>query len=408
MDLSVIIDFQGVVLIKSVKLNEEKLYNMRKIKVETNIILENIDTKGEKREYKIYDYFKEQPTFLVSIISAMVIVVSFILNSALYASTCTYLNNWGFDSHSMNINTTGKTLIFAVESIGFFSTCFLQQVLKATYIQYLHDIEESVKIGILCDEIKKNIKGKNIVKSKEKKRIIVNVFNKDRELLEEENAIEYLKNMKKKMKKEPKKKLQQTLIIVCFFMLLLWIPMLIMIEPTVYIFVVILFAGLVTVIYTVLAYIKDYLIKKCKRKRLIKEEIEKREEPIAVFLNEKEKQEVEYPLDKVAKLKFKEFFHDEGIASLSVFAITCIAILFVWLYSIGNIQNDNLYPITSIDETTYVILYENDDYYYLEKAEICEDTLQVEISIQRVIKKDDIEYEIKKFENVKKLRADME
>lgn len=49
------------------------------------------EQEKQQKQYTLYNYLIKQPTLMVSIISAFILIITFIFNSVLYVSTCNYL-----------------------------------------------------------------------------------------------------------------------------------------------------------------------------------------------------------------------------------------------------------------------------------------------------------------------------
>ena len=361
-----------------------------------------IDNKNEeldKREdCKVFDYLSKHPTVLISIISACVIVISFILNSVNYMKVVKYLQSWGINADAVNIDNWNEIYQLAGISILILLNVVFMQIMSTTLDKHLRNI----KIILIYEEVEKKLK-KSIKKINKNMQLL-----KEKMDLEQQKALDEANKTLKFIEDEKKKKVGGfrrsvilTSIIVGFFSIIASIYMFILIEPNLSWGYIILFSFILVFSNVFLLPITNYWNEKRKKRREIKFDkiIEESANGRFDFL-EKESDD-EYILDKLLDLKLREVFSDKRIRDILIILAVWISITFVFLYFMDSYSwsNQTILPIVHEEDKCYAIIYANNDFYYLEEVEIKGEKIDVHLTKQKLISKDGVEYQVYTFEN---------
>ena len=91
----------------------------------------------------IYYYLKEHPGFFTALIPALVAVIAFVLNAAVYRRISTYLSFWGFNAENVQIELENQIYILALVFVFIIAmagvSLFLNQTLNA-FQKYENDL----------------------------------------------------------------------------------------------------------------------------------------------------------------------------------------------------------------------------------------------------------------------------
>ena len=380
--------------------------------IKNEIVTNKIEAKKKEDDYTLYNYLIEHPTLLVSIISAFVIIITFIFNCVIYVSTCNYLKYWGINVEFVNINTSNKIYLLAIMSVYYFVSCILQQFLMLSFEKYTFDMEDVFIAKSWEIELKRLIQKNGICKSickkflkccsAEKTQLDKLKIEIDMHSYQFNEALELLKDRKKNTKKKCKKKIWPSLLIVMVILVIIFCILFLTVISNINIPLALLVSGFGACAIISCSYFSNFWLHKRKRikeiRRAIREKIEKSDYSI-IFKGVKND---EYPLKKLLNLQFREFFNNSGMATFVYMAVTLVFCMFLILYPVAtkSTEDKKLFQIVYEDEAAYAIIYANDNFYYLEEVSEDGDVLTVYKSKQRVLKKDDISYMVKEFKIV--------
>ena len=373
------------------------------------------------QEYSIYNYLKSTPSILIALISAFVAFITFIARVASMNMMKTALSFWKFDLSYINYNNT--SLWFSALAL------FLYSLMSGLILLWYQRCEKSMipskKVIYICKYLIKNVG----IKAKK-------THNSDEENQYNDHIVK-VKSVMKKMKSEHRKftllSIIPTLVLISFinFLYLSATSKLSGFKYWIFLLIIIVFH---------MAYLKLLSIifnNKELSKRKIKDICESDSfEKIDRILNQVN--ETDHPLMVLFSDGIRSFF--DNIALILCILLIVLNSISVCTSSFISTKKDtwksDVYRIVNLEEKNYVILLQDGDQYYLERAEIVTkeenveeselselntvtDEVQEEIkdenkekSIlyiyldeQRVIASDDISYTQYKFDDIVKVES---
>lgn len=348
-------------------------------------------------EYSLLHYFQNQPAIAIAFVSGFIAIVSFILNLAGYIKIQVYFNFWNLNISEVQI--TGVQIYNYIWNVFFTSIVFIyQQCIFSVFSEYFNSKELMFLYRFFTKDCKKQlIKLKWDKKTKK-------TFNSLRR-----KGVKDIKDL-------CKFKIYSFLALKIFFSLFLFVMFVIVSTISLRIYnklpnllYELLAASLVCIIITMsmlsLAYICTHIYF-CKKVRSIKQD-DKSLDNFSFVLLEKKMDEF---LNETTQRKFiiqnekniRNIFSNESIISAVLSMSIIILISFFFICFQGNYSiNQKNFPIVNIEKQQYIVLYQNDDTFYLEKAIIKEpNSLEVYKNEQRIIKCSDIQYQVMTFDAV--------
>ena len=345
---------------------------------------------------KLYSYMKKHPSVLISCFSALTIVVSVIFNGLLYINELKYFEYWSIDEHYINRISTENMYFLVIACIFYFVNVIVQQMLFDTYEKL------STIINII---VYTNHKIKFIKKEERKKVQNLEVKHK-RSYVQEHNLkddrLNNLKNIRNSMCKYLFEILRINMLLfgsILFLsaFLFLWITK-INLE-----WKYILLGSFTNVgIGMLLPCVFVYIFQHKKKLRVIKEQ---RNEDDSILMELIKEVDTDFILIKIASIRIENFFTKEAIRILLFNIVMLLIYILVALYPIYQDMTIDKKTFNVITESSkqYVIIYKDGTEYYLEEAKIVENTININITRQRILKSDDISYETIRFKKVKKV-----
>ena len=120
--------------------------------------IEEKEVSNEKDEHSLYNYLKEHPGVMVSIVSALMVVITFVINLAIYIRTSRYLEYWGVNTLNIDFNNTNLMYVFAGAGIYYMLNMFTQPFFMNSYEKYIKDMQFNYYEKYYCKFIRKEIK----------------------------------------------------------------------------------------------------------------------------------------------------------------------------------------------------------------------------------------------------------
>lgn len=367
------------------------------------------NNNDEKNEYAIYDYLKKNPSVMISCVSAVVLVISFILKGLIYVNECRYLEYWHLDENMIDVNAPNR--IYEYVAIGFL---YVMTVMYFRFIEVIIEKRQPKKLLICCE--------KSCLKRVEKVisrriRVLIRESKREKNVEGKKKADKEIEKLKKGINvvrgyKKYRKKICGNMGIVNF---LLYFFAIIGFTGVIYLFD--LFCGLsmsiaadifVAIIMAVIPTITFNISEKfgsiAEEKKTNKElSLEKRLEKYLELLRAYEKREDSHMTEKDNGLGVRNLFHKSKLKML----ISCAVILLVLMIGVIDSQGKEslvqkkTFEIVEYDDVCYAIIYKDNDFIYLEEAEVIEnDEITIWIDNQRRIKEDDICSEYRVFSTV--------
>lgn len=377
--------------------------------MDTNNIENSIQDKdNHKNEYAIYEYLKMHPGMLISCVSAMVMIITFIINYAIYLRTSRFLAYWGVESLKIDMNNTNLIYTFAGAFIYYMMIMYIQPFIIDSCEKYFEEMKSDYYIHYFRKYVKKEVvQCKKMMKPKKKDKTFSD--KQDEEYIKIEKYIEDIKKYIKESKKLSKKitkiisKKMIISIVIAFLGLSIATFFLMLISINSYDIITILMISIICASITLVITLGIvYFIIKYPKIKSIKKEISENELDLEKIFNLSDDVHYEYPIDKIFNMDFKESFRNKAIASLMLqIAIGALFLLFL-VYPIGanETKNKQEFAIVTENGQDYVIIYNNDNCYYLVEAVIEDEKITIDTTKQSVVVKDKIVYENVKFEEV--------
>lgn len=338
---------------------------------------------------------------LISGISAMVMIVTFIINYAIYLRTSSILAYWGVDSLNIDMNNANFIYMFVGAFVYYMMIMFIQPFILNSCETYVEEMKSNYYILYFRKHIKKETKKykKILKKKKEKGDEYIEI---QRYLKEIKNNIKESKKISKKIRKKICKKLIVSLIIAFLGLTIASIVLILFLVKN-FSFLSMLFASIISASITMgITVVSVYLLIRWPINKKIKKELFENKWDLETVLESDESMYYEYPIDKIINLNYKELFRDKALISLILQIVIGVIFLIVLVYpsSVNDMQKKQEFAIVKEGEKDYVIIYNNDNCYYLIEAIIDNKTITVDTTKQSVVIREQIAYENMKFESV--------
>ncbi len=372
------------------------------------------DKGGNRDEYAIYEYLKFHPGVLISGISAIVMIITFVINYAIYLRTSIFLAYWGTDLLNVNMNNVNFVYMFVGAFIYYMMIMFIQPFIINSCEKFVEEMKSDYYISCFRKHIKKEVaQYKKILNIKKRDKKFS--YKLDEEYIKIERYLgEINKNIKesKKLSKKITKKVSRKLvisIIIAFLGLTVAIIILILFSIKSFGIMNILLISIICASLTLaITMVIVYFLLKWPLNKKIKKELSENKWELEPILKMEDFVSCEYPIDKILNLDCKELFRDKSLISLflQIALGTIFLILLVYPSSVNDTKNKQEFAIVTEDGQDYVIIYNNDNCYYLIEAVIEDEKITIDTTKQSVVVQDRIVYENIKFQEVVKKTLD--
>lgn len=372
--------------------------------------------KNENEESSIYNYLKEHPGVLISGISALVVIFTFVINMTISFRTSKYLVYWGVDTLNLRIDNANQSYIFAVVCIYYMINMLIQPFFMNSYEIYVQEMQINYYAKYICKLSKKEVRHckKNIDKIKREYRKLNKKEKDNTSIRDIEERVEKLKiriseaeQARKKSSKYTGKKLviSEILVIVCSL-----IQMYIFVLTTTSIT-----SALQTVLVSIIGaaislstlHSLAYLLIKKPVIATIRKEVYSDKADLENISKQVSKEIPEYPIDKIFsfKFRFQDIFTNKNIEVFAIHIIVCLIFLIVIVNPIDRtkMQEKKEFAVMSKGEIDYVIIYYDKEHYYLAEAMTEGETITIDTTKQRIIEMQDVVYENKIFKEVNRV-----
>lgn len=360
-------------------------------------------------EYSILHFCTKDTGTLVAIATGVVAVFSYAIKYLSICITNQTLNYWNVDS---SLISTSDSIIAL---LGFSAISLVLMIFANALIIASFEKHKIISKYSIC--ARKAIPGKYIKQQKKELKALSKRINRLKdspektELLAEQQRLESDNEEKqslvktaynniKDLKRIESKELWINLIIsfVLFLIAYMFIGGLMPKSSTEHEYIV---RFTLTLFSFLLALLMHYIsMKKAVSKEL--KEIEPYEELVALG---KELPEINYPVQTLIKKGVKQFLKNSTfILTLLFLIIAGTFIIFAVPFSTSlSIKQQKNFKMTKIDDVTYASVYSDSDIMVLEEAIISDDEITIDLSKQRIVKTNDISYEIMEFNKVNRL-----
>lgn len=332
------------------------------------------DSPKQTNEYSIYDYLKQTPSILIAGSSAIVATVTFLARLITNINIRKTLIFWNIDIS--NINMDNSALVF-------------QSLMSIFYILL------TVVTAIYFDSIYKSYIP--IKKYKFANKCLKKTFKKSKKLKKYEKYKEYIKSYKK---------LRILLNLICFLKMT-GVFILSSIGTSLYIFTsstenkYLIVAILICSIIPFLLLLVLLKIENPINKKEIKSDCEKGNYiKYTTF-------ECFYSTNK--KKPIREYFTNDNLSLFAFQTITscfllCILLIFIPIKKINPSSN---VQIASLNNQEYIVVYQDDEKFYMKEIEVVSnkdngnETLVIHKDKQKLLTSDNIDIEIRKYDDIK-------
>lgn len=342
-----------------------------------------IDEKLDDDNYKIINFFKNEPSMLITIITTVITVVTVILSFVANSIQRQYLSYWNISTDLIEYNTTNLMYQLGISIVICFSSITCITLINIFYARYFNDQMQVIQAKYAYKECKRHFK--KIVRKKPVLKCCVFILEKTKfwhwfkgwsELLDKSKGLlnsidESLENLAEKVEKTKKvctlkkqfalPKLIVELVALSFGMFLLFFLFnMFIVSDGSYLLTTIIMTLTVITFYSFLGYLTA-------RHKVPRKQIKKM---VNKYLSDEEEwKEFEYK-NEYNKKEFKEFFTDtvlkKSLVMVTVF-LSCF-LVYVIVAVAQNPKEQKDFYIVKHQEESYVVLHTFDNNLVLEKA----------------------------------------
>lgn len=375
------------------------------------------ESKIKDNEYKIFDYFKGHTTLFVTVVSALVAIMSFIFRFAVSRMNYAYLAYWDIALLHANDNNPSELYMVVCLLLFAFSLLLIRSFLSkmADTFRYYFPLLLMINRGIniskrddkkLLKEIKKiSCKFDRLPPKAQKSakgKAINEKVKRSRESIENDlNRLERIRKSRQKIVRIVL--LQTTITIVLAYLLGSFFLSLVNMTATVR---ENLFSSQIVVLFIFIELVYQYVPACFAAIRLNKQYKDEEIPDKVVELCDEEKPM--FPHEHLIKLGIKSIFTDKTVKTVIAHLLIGVVILLSGMSFTGTLtaEKTRYFPIYSAEEKLYAVVYTSGSTRYMEEAIIEDRTLIIDTTKQRVITSDDISYRMGTFDEVSVIRID--
>ena len=119
------------------------------------------DSEKTKQTYRIINFFKCEPGIALTCISAIVVVITFLTNTAIYVRGSAYLSYWNIDTIHVAISSTNQFYKICGNLIYAISVTISIWIINGTYEAYLPSKRLIISLNTLIGSCKQKVKQTN-------------------------------------------------------------------------------------------------------------------------------------------------------------------------------------------------------------------------------------------------------
>lgn len=379
---------------------EEKIENPKIVKEEQT-----------KNDYSIFDYLKEHTAFSVTFVSAMVAVVSFVLNYANARFNHSYLNYWGIDTVYAMSDNTSQLYVVLCSFLFCVALMLIHGLLSSTSDAYRHynkllstlkwQCRNSRALARRIRKYKKEIKrALNKIAAKDNPKELLEdcrekIQNADNELAEISDLIQ----SSVKAQKDYRRWMYFNIGIAFFVAYAIGIIFLLFTRMTITwkdVGSSALVALSIILGDLLLYFLPAYFASRCTKKKYENQYVLKIVEDMMDY--EKHR----FPVDNIIHNGWKVMVSNSKMKyAAGQFVIAMIIVVFLMSYSgVNSASTKKSFPIYNDASTTYAIVYNNGTEIIMEEAVVNDNSIIIDKSKQKVVESVNISYEVKMFEEV--------
>lgn len=373
------------------------------------------DSSPKENLYKIFDYFKEHTGLLVTCVSALVAVMSFILRFAVGRMNYAYLAYWDIASLHANISNQNELYLALGTLLYICALLIIQSLISQTAdaFKYYHCLLLGIK-RVMKESKKTHRRLKKEIRSifrewkklpdKEKK---TKRGQKKKERIDKdyELAKEGAQSLKNVIKLRNRVRARVTIHIIFALVLSYLLGSLFLVFLNVSTPIRESFRlSRVVVIHIItnllLYFVPAYFASHRQTKQL-------KDEELAELTNS---DAPKFPFENWMTVGVKPLFSDKKM-KLAIVPIAFVMAFLVFILSFAGTltaERKRCFPIYSDNSTSYAIVYFSGSTVFMEEAVVQDGTITIDTTKQRIVTKDDLSYSNKVFENVVIIRNEGE
>lgn len=371
----------------------------------------------EKNQYKIFDYFKDHTGLLVTCVSALVAIMSFIFHFAVGRMNYAYLEYWDIASLHANTDNQNELYMVVCSMLYTLSIALIHGLLSRTsdtfrfYNKLLSTMHQAIKES---KKLVRRLQRKIRVMSRDFKRLpyaakrdpaakeIQKKIKEYKEISEKgTNSIQALKEPRGKLRRRVAFRIAGT-IILSYLIGTLFLALAnttgTLVESIRASWIVAASIGSASLIY----FVPAYLATRCSRKQYQSENvIEKIEELISSEIPD-------FPFEKIVRNGIKSMLSDKMLkaAGWLIIAVTVVMLFTMSVTGTVSAKQQRRFPIYTDGSTSYAIVYISDSAMFMEEATEKDGTLIIDTTKQRIVTSEDISYDMIVFDDVSVIKND--
>lgn len=386
-------------------------------------VKENLKSSSEsiskENEYKIFNYFKEHTGLLVTCVSSLVAIMSFILNFAVGRMNYAYLAYWDINLLHANVSNQNELYTVVCSLLYLLSFMLIHSLLSDTSdaFRYYNKLLSITNISIK-ESRKRNAKlRREVEKLSHQFEMLTSEGKQSKSAIDIENELERVKafltesedsaKSLRSARNSMRKWVAIQLAVAIAFSYAIGFIFLSLVNTTSTFeenlhssnsIMVIILADLT--LYFLPAYFKSRCTgKKYENGNVIEEILE-------LFNSETPK----FPFDSLVKNGIKPILSDKKLMLATWQIIVVTVILLFMMSSAGTVSAEQKrdFPIFEDEQGAFAVVYTSGTTRFMEEIAISDETIVIDTSKQRVITSDDISYHIEVFESVSVISVDTE
>lgn len=372
---------------------------------------------SKENEYKIFDYFKEHTGLLVTCVSALVAIMSFILNFAVGRMNYAYLAYWDINLLHANVSNQNELYTVVCSLLYLLSFMLIHSLLSDTSdaFRYYNKLLSITNISIK-ESRKRNAKlRREVEKLSHQFEMLTSEEKQSKSAIDIENELERVKafltesedsakNLRSARNALRKWVVIQFAIAVAFSYVIGFVFLSLVNTTSTFkdnlhssksIIVIIL---LDLVLYFLPAYFKS----RCTHKEY--------ENGVAIdeILKLVNSEIPRFPFESFVKNGVKSVLSDKKLKLAAWQIITVTVILLFMMSSTGTVSAEQKrdFPVFEDEYGAFAVVYTSGSTRFMEEIAINDGTIVIDTSKQRVITSNDISYHIEVFESISVIRVD--
>lgn len=377
----------------------------------------SLDNDLDEKQYRIFDYFKDHTGLLVTSISALVAIMSFIIHFAVNRMNYAYLAYWNIPALHANTNNQNELDMVVCALIYMVSLFLVQSFLGKTsdvyryYNRLLSLVNQSIKISKKTNkQARKKVREYSAMID-----LLSNDDNADQEkeatkkrldeckgfIKESTKGIREVKKARRKLRWWVTTKLVSAVLLSCFIggVCVFLLNAAATIQDSLRLTSSVIF---IIIINFLSCFLPAFLGTWRWGKKMTNEEILARTAELI------DKDVPKFPFQSFMKNGIKPILTDKKIKRVAILSVVMTVVLLLTMAAGGTLvaENQNRFPIYTDEATSYAVVYTSGSTRYMEEAVIQNGTITIDTTKQRIITSDDISYNMEVFENVVVIRND--